>query len=185
MTNSGCDWTRVRLAYPLSEIEVGEGLRLRPLREEDLGRLCDFMTGDPDMTWPRVSWSRENVSYLLGLRLKHYAEFGFGPYGVDMGNTLIGMAGVQTWDYEPCSVELLTYIRKENWAGGLGTRLLRWVVDQAREYKIGDYIYAATRQENERANNLARRLGFEETGHGVHFGYPSIKWRMSLLDPTS
>jgi L-amino acid N-acyltransferase YncA len=90
------------------------------------------------------------------------------------------MAGVQVWDDKPCSVELLAYVAKDIWSLGIGTRLLRWIIDIARQSGFIHEIFAATRAENERAISLARRVGFTEIGHGTHYGYPSIKWVLAL-----
>ena len=176
MINSDCDWEAIRNAFPLSPINLDQGISLRPLQLADLDALCLFMTGDPEMTWPRTSWARSNVEYLLEFRLKHYQNYGFGPYGVLLDGRLIGMAGVQVWEETTCSIELLVYLAKEVWLKGLGRKLLIWIIDAARSSGKIKEIYAATREDNNRAINLARRVGFQEFGKGIHFGHPAIKW---------
>ena len=178
--NDPCDWGPIRRAFPLQQVELWEGLVLRPLTAIDLDDLCQFMTGDPEMTWPRVRWNRDNVSYLLNLRLKHYADYGFGPYAVEINGKLVGMAGVQVWAESPCAVEMLAYIDRELWSKKIGTRLLTWVVERARASGGIKELFAATRAENRRAENLSKRIGFREIGRGQHFGHEAIKWKLLL-----
>lgn len=71
---------QLQRVFPLIEISLNNSLKLRPLRLEDIDSLCLFLCDDPEMTWSRKVRNRENVNYLLELRLKHYKDFGFGIY---------------------------------------------------------------------------------------------------------
>lgn len=177
-----CDWTAIRAAFPLTEVPLWSGVVLRPLEQSDCDALSEIMAGDPEMTWPRKAWTRENVDYLLGLRLKHYADYGFGPYAILRSGRLIGMAGAQVWDYAPCSIEVLAYVARSEWSRGLAVRVLNWTIERAATFGDVKSIYAATRPENVRAVRLARGLGFAEAGAGEHYGYPAMFWQLSLDD---
>lgn len=180
LTFDGCDWSPIARAFPLADLTLENGIVLRPLTAHDSAALAMILTGDPEMTWTRGVWKQENVDYLLSLRLKHYETYGFGPYAVMIGENLKGMIGVQVWDYQPCSVELLAYVARSEWSRGLATDLGRWVVARCRDLADLQVIYAATREENERSNKLAARLGFVRTGHGQHYGHPAVFWEMQL-----
>jgi len=175
--SSDCDWGDIINAFPLKKLWVTHTLNLRPLTKQDSVELGDFLSGDPEMTWTRKPWSRRNVDYLLSLRLSHYKQYGFGPYGIELDGKLIGMAGVQVWDYEPCSVEFLVYVAKSQWNQGYGTNLTKWIIDKCNDIPSLPFLYAATRPENTRINHIVKQLGFMKTGNGEHYGYPSIYWK--------
>lgn len=176
--NEACDWSSIIRAFPLQHVRLDEQLELRPLTLSDLDSLVDFMVGDAEMTWTQKSWRRENVEYLLSVRLSHYEEYGFGPYGVLIRGALKGMSGVQVWPYAECAIEQVAYIARSEWSKGLATRLLKWGIQQARDVAGVKVLYAATRKDNPRSIGITRKLGFRTIGEGEHFGYPSLFWEL-------
>lgn len=170
----------LKTAFPLHQIEVSQDISLRPLTLDDLDDLFGILGGDEGMTWTRRSWTRENVDFLLGLRLAHYEKYGFGVYAVLSYGKLIGMAGVQAWDHADNAVEYVAYVSRDNWNKGISTRVGRWVLERIKEKTSLNEVYAATRHENEGAKSVAQKLGFRKFGEREHFGFPSIQWRLSL-----
>ena len=131
------------------------------------------------MTWTRNEWDESNVRYLLGLRLKHYEEYGFGVYGIEDRSTgqLIGMAGAQFFDDDTPDIEVIAYVDRKQWNRGLATRVLKQMADEIfQTCDAVDRIVAATRHDNAAAQAVARSLGMEPTGEGRHYGAPSIYW---------
>lgn len=178
--NDQCDWSAVRKAFPLERIRINGRILLRPLKADDIDKLSEFLVGDPEMTWTHKAWTRENIKYILSLRLDHYASYGFGPYGVVLDGELRGMVGMQVWEFEECAIEQVAYIAKAEWSQGLATMLLRWGIRRARDVGQLKELYAATRADNQRSIGITERLGFVRIGEGKHFGYPAIYWRLSL-----
>jgi RimJ/RimL family protein N-acetyltransferase len=146
----------------------------------DLHGLASIMTGDSEMTWPRKVWSTPNVEYLLNHRLAHYRQYGFGPYAIIKGGALVGMAGVQVWDYAPCSIEVLVYVARPLWSRGLAAHAMQWVLQRAKDVAHEPVLYAATRPENARAERIAKRSGFTKIGSGEHYGYLANFWKLEL-----
>ncbi len=177
---SSCNWDVIKKAFPLTEISINNRLSLRRLYQSDAGLLGNFMIGDPDMTWPRVSWTQDNVDYLLGLRLKHYEDYGFGVYGVLLDNELIGMAGIQVWEYEPCSVEVLVYIAKEHWYKGYAVKIMRWLLNRIKVDTDLHELYAAIRLENTAAIKIAKFFKFSKIGENIHYGYPATIGKLQI-----
>ncbi len=168
-------------AFPLRQIKFSNEILLRPLVKEDLSALTDIMAGDPAMTWTRNTWTQDNVSYLLRLRLTHYKDYRFGMYGVvdTLSGELIGMAGLQFWDDSSPDVEIITYIRRSDWNRGLATELSSWCCAHAfAECPSVERIVAATRHDNIAAQKVARRMAMSVTGEGEHYGARSIFWNV-------
>lgn len=181
----GCDFEAIRTAFPLASLDLCEGVAVRPLHADDLPALTAFMSNDPEMTWTRRPWNEDNVAYLLGLRLKHYETWGFGPYGVVIEGNLAGMAGIQVWDESDCTVEALVYLARRYWSRGLGRRMLQAILNRAFDDAKVSQVFAATRPENLAAAAIAEAVGFIRVGEGVHFGCPSIEWRATRPAPAS
>lgn len=167
-------------AFPLSKMGLSEEVTLRPLVLSDLDGMCSFLEGDAEMSWSRTPWTIENVSYLLAHRLRHYEDFGFGPYGVISEGGLVGMAGAQIWKEEESSVEVLVYLARDHWGRGLATELLTWSISRLKEFTNQEIVYASTRPENVRAVKMITNLGFEMIGRDTHFGHDAILWAKDL-----
>ena len=167
-------------AFPLCHMRIAPDLELRPLQDSDIDELCGILCDDPEMTWTRRAWTRENVEYLLNLRLKHYEDHGFGAYAVLYNNKLIGMAGAQVWEYNDDSIELLSYISRKYWNLGITSQLMNWLIDTIQRQTNLHSVYAATRHENKAAISLTEKFGFKRIGEENHFGFPSIHWKLDL-----
>src|SRR5439155_6819065 len=140
-------WERLRAAFPLTSLET-EGVILRPLEADDLERLTEILSGDPEMTWPRITWTVENARYLLGLRLQHYERYGFGVYGIEgPDGGLIGMGGPQVWRDGSSDIEVLAYVEKKQWSQGTASVVLKWTLVRAFEIAQIEHVFAATRPE--------------------------------------
>jgi RimJ/RimL family protein N-acetyltransferase len=170
-------------AFPLSRLRSDDlAVGLRPLRAEDAPALFKVMGQDPEMTWTRRRWTQANVDYLLSLRIQHYDAEGFGVYGVvdPADETIIGMAGLQFWDDTSEEVEVIAYVERRRWNGGIAKGVLRWMVDRTwRKCPSVTNIKAATRHDNKAAQALASSLGMQKTGEGDHYGAYSILWDLS------
>ena len=172
-------WSLYQNAFPLIRHHIAADLFLRPLVLSDLNQMCDFLCNNPEMTWTRSSWKRNNVEYLLNYRLEHYDKFGFGVYGIEKSGDLIGMAGAQVWDESDATVEIVAYLSQEYWGFGIANLTLNWTMSQLAAQHV-QLVYAATAKGNSRSKRMIEALGFNISGHGKHFGKDAIFWKQSL-----
>jgi RimJ/RimL family protein N-acetyltransferase len=171
-------WLQLAEAQPLKSIRVGE-LTLRPLNEEDVDPLCDIMLGDPSMNWPRVPWERHNVEYVLGLRLQHYRDYGFGMYAVEEAGKVIGWSGAQVWQEDKGTVELGCFLARSHWGKGTGTKLVQWSAVEIFTHTDIPELYALTRPENDAAVAICTKMQFVESGMTEHYGFDATIWKIT------
>lgn len=165
-------------AQPLTTIWL-EQLLLRPLQRDDVDGLCEIMLGDVEMNWPRVPWDRANVEYVLDVRLRHYEDFRFGMYAVEVDGKLIGWSGTQVWRATDGSVELGCFLARSHWRMGLGRKLCTWSIEQVFAHTDIPEVFALTRRENAAGVGVAEKMGFVEVGTCEHYGFPATVWKMS------
>ena len=178
MSDNSSLWLEVCQAQPLETVRVGE-LVVRPLMATDLDELCSFMLDDPEMNWPRVPWSRDNVEYVLGLRLQHYLKYGFGIYAVELQDKLIGWSGAQVWNESEGLIEVICFLKRTEWHKGIGSKLLCWTIKSLFELTSAQEIFALTRPDKGAGSALAQRVGFVETGVSTHYGIDAIVWSVN------
>jgi ribosomal-protein-alanine N-acetyltransferase len=171
-------WRQVAEAQPLKLIRV-EGVTLRPLNEADVDALCDIMLDDTSMNWPRVPWDRQNVEYVLGVRLQHYRDYGFGMYAIEEAGKVIGWSGAQVWQDDKGTVELGCFLARSHWGKGTGSQLIKWSADQIFTQTDMSEIYALTRPENEAAVGVCKKMGFIESGMTEHYGFDATIWKIT------
>jgi len=114
----------------------------------------------------RREWFRAKQSAKLPVLVAVDDErvLGFASYGP-----------FRAWPAYKYSVELSVYVDKDARGRGIGTTLVRAVVDEAR---MGDLhvVIAGITADNEISLRLHERLGFREVAHIPQVGYKFGKW---------
>lgn len=154
----------------MTEIETPR-LRLRRWTEDDFEPLA-AMCADPRVMefFPAVL-SREETRAMWTRIHDHFAEYGFGPWVVDVDGEFAGALGLNWLRYEthftPC-VELGYRLRAEFWGRGLATEAGRAALQYGFEHLGLPEIVAFTIPANKRSRRVMEKLGLvlsEEFDH--------------------
>jgi [ribosomal protein S18]-alanine N-acetyltransferase len=149
-------WRRPRLAPQTTD---PEGFRLRPMTRADL-RAILALERDlfPDDAWTPAMF-REEFAQPPGSRVYVVAE--------DPAGQVVGYAGMMFPPDDTADV-LTIAVRQSTWGRGVGSALLRALVEAARRRGRGQ-VLLEVREDNPRARTLYQHRGFEEIG--VRKGY--------------
>jgi ribosomal-protein-alanine N-acetyltransferase len=137
----------------------------------------------PEMRWERLEGTDDEVQSLLGFRLEHYRQHGFGVNALWSDSAeLVGQAGLQRLGPDQDRVELVVFLSKQIWGRGVATRVSRWFLNRALAECNVSALWATVRPENGPARRLVDRLGYREVGRREHYGYDSLVYRVDRAE---
>ncbi len=156
-------------------LRTGGTLHLRPIRPEDLGRLCDFfrkLSAEASHARFFDQCSAENAARYSPVTVDYEKEFGvIGESGGD----IVGVAHYFASKRRPKTAEVAFAIADSVQGRGIGTKLLEVLVAAARTHAI-ERFEADVLAGNNRMLDVFQAIGFSVTreveGGTVHLSFP-------------
>jgi len=152
---------------------------VRPATEADLPHIREIYNhyvANSTVTFDEKRWT------LRGLRSKfaHVHKLGY-PFVVAVSptNQVLGFAYVYPWKEKAAyryTVENSIYLGPASTGKGLGTALLRELMDRSQEAGVREIIAVIADQGAEASIRLHERFGFRQTGAMGRVGYKFDRW---------
>jgi [ribosomal protein S5]-alanine N-acetyltransferase len=160
---------------------VTERLILRPLVRQDAVALQHIMD-DPDVWryFPRteVPSLDRTITYIDG-QLEHWAEYGFGHWGVEeKGQRLIGWCGLQFLP-ETDETEVAYCLGKVHWGKGFATEAALASLNFGLSDLAIKEIVGLTHVENKASQHVLQKIGLKFIDRKIYFGMECFRFRIS------
>ncbi|MGV1047389.1 MAG: GNAT family N-acetyltransferase [Solirubrobacterales bacterium] len=123
----------------------------------------------------------EDAAAMLGDDLRHWGEFGYGPWAVlDDGEEYVGRVGLHQTTVEAIpEVELVWTIDPDRQGEGLATGAARAGLELARERGLPEVVALAL-PSNFASRAVAEKIGLQYEGKIEHAGLPHVIYRLGL-----
>jgi RimJ/RimL family protein N-acetyltransferase len=123
-----------------------------------------------------------DVSAMLGDDLRHWSEFGYGPWAVldDADETYLGRVGLRQTTVEGVpEVELAWTIDPDRHGEGLATAAARAAIELASEKGLREVVALAL-PDNSASRAVAEKIGLRYEGKVDHAGLEHVVYRLTL-----
>lgn len=147
-------------------------LRLRQLVEADRDAVVKVFS-DPEMSrYFAADFSDPAAaSAMVDRRLAYRGPAGQGHWAIERDGEVIGVAHLRpSWELPGGVAELGYYIASAHAGQGLATEAARAVLDHGLDALGLPAVWALVHENNAASRKVAARLGFLDTGSGVHYG---------------
>lgn len=149
---------------------------IRPATIEDAPHICDIY--NHYIAHTAVTFEEEPVSAdTMSTRISETAAS--LPWIVNEdGGTILGYACAARWKERRAyrfSVESTVYVKKDAVGRGIGTELLRHLLEEIKAKKI-HAVVAGIALPNERSLRLHEKCGFRKVAHFAEVGFKFNKW---------
>jgi ribosomal-protein-alanine N-acetyltransferase len=157
----------------------------QPTAADEAGYLRVFLRPEVN-AWlrpnPLPDLAEADVAAMLGDDLRHWGEYGYGPWAViDEGSgEYLGRVGLHQTVVEAIpEVELAWTIDPDRQGEGLATGAARAGVELARARGLPE-IVALSLPNNYASRTVAEKIGLQYEGKIEHAGLPHVIYRLSL-----
>ncbi|MGN6396891.1 MAG: L-tyrosine/L-tryptophan isonitrile synthase family protein [Mucilaginibacter sp.] len=151
----------------------------RPFLQSDLIEFIELGLNDENYTWERQLQTHNHFNSLFEFRLNHYKRHGFGVHGIWKGNKLIGQFGLQMLNIELDQVEFVVFLGKKHTHAGLGTKLLKYLIDRSLEAGLKE-VFAVVRSDNPIGLKLISKFSATPIKTIKHFNQEGIVHQINL-----
>ena len=160
-------------------------LILRAFTEEDVEPLHDIL-GDKDVMryFPNASPpSRDRVKQLISRQLRHWEEYGFGWWAVELRwkDQLIGWSGLQFLP-ETEEVEVAYLLSRAFWGQGLATEAARACLKYGSESVELKTIVAIVHPENGASQRVLEKSGMSFVDRSRYFRMNCYRYSIELAE---
>jgi [ribosomal protein S5]-alanine N-acetyltransferase len=131
---------------------------------------------------PLPALTEAEVAAMLGDDLRHWGEYGYGPWAVldDGSGAYVGRVGLHQTTIEAIpEVELAWTIDPDRHGQGLATAAARAGIELARERGLPEVVALAL-PSNFASRAVAEKIGLEYEGKVEHAGLPHVIYRLAL-----
>ncbi|PCJ69819.1 MAG: GNAT family N-acetyltransferase [Rhodobiaceae bacterium] len=148
----------------------GEGLRLRPLVQEDAPRVYELASNWnvasmlARMPYPYTESSAEE--WISG-HVEGRASGNSWPFAIEVRSELVGATGLSRTDDGP--YELGYWIGEPYWGQGIATKAARVIVKFAFDILGADRLISGHFTENSASGRVLTNIGFQKTGKESRF----------------
>jgi [ribosomal protein S5]-alanine N-acetyltransferase len=157
----------------------------QPTAADEAGYLRVFLRSEVN-AWlrpdPFPDLTEEDVAAMLGDDLRHWGEYGYGPWAVidDESGEYLGRVGLRQTVVEAIpEVELAWTIDPDRHGEGLATAAARAGLELARDRGLPE-IVALALPNNFASRAVAEKIGLQYEGKIEHAGLPHVIYRLSL-----
>jgi RimJ/RimL family protein N-acetyltransferase len=157
-----------------------ERLVLRPLRQDDIDAFAALCADDEVMRWLGGTMDRQTAWRHMATLTGHWDLRGFGRWAVELRDTgeLAGHVGLWYPEGWP-AIEIGWAIARPAWGRGIATEAARASLDYAWSEAGLERIIHLIRDDNERSQSVARKLGSAPTEESFEFrGVEMTVWEI-------